>query len=260
MKNGTYTAIMLVSMPLASIAQVQVDKAILLTGPAQPDRQVSGLALSTDPADALTAGVAQSGVLQLAEPAPGNSWQATLPGIVGEIGIGTHVVVKAPVTAGGPLTILLNGNGPYALVNGTTPLDGAMLVPGQMLSLVFDGTAMQVINGRNDLRRTCPEGMVAPSDLYCIETSQRTAADFFTAAVTCASDGGRLCSWAEFHLACVDQLALGLADMTGNWEWTNNTANEDNSVRVTGQVNCTSATTWMATGTTPLTYRCCYSR
>lgn len=247
-------------LPTLCFAQVHSNKPIVLTGATGTDRQVTGLDPSTAPDDALAAGIEQSGVLRTLPTVTGNAWIATLPGLSSVPTVGLHVVVKAPSTNSGEVTLVLNGQGPYALKQGSAPVDGSTLEEGTMLSLVFDGDAMQLINGRNDVRRSCPGAMVQVNAQFCIEPGQRPGTDFFTAAVTCASAGRRLCSWSEFHLACINTGPLGLTGTEDNWEWSNNTANEDNSVRVVGSGTCFSASTWPATGSTALQYRCCYSR
>lgn len=246
------------AVPCSLLAQVHVDLPIILTGADPMDRQVTGLPLSTGSGDALTAGVAQSGILHSITGVTGNDWAATIPGTT-DLAIGLHVVVRSPVTSTGPVTLILNGQGPFGLMRGSLPVDGAELVTGSMVSLIFDGAAMQLINGVHDRIRSCPTGMVPASTQFCIEPGQRPGVDFFSASVTCASAGRRLCTWSEFYLGCAN-VDLGLMGTTDNWEWSNNTANEDNSVRVVGQGTCMATGTWPATGNAPLQYRCCYSR
>ena len=67
----------------------------------------------------------------------------------------------------------------------------------------------------------CTSGL-ADAGSFCIETEERTAADWFAAARACRQAGLRLCSPAEWHSACAQAAALGLQDMTDNREWVDN--------------------------------------
>ncbi len=250
----------LFSSTLSVAGQVRVDKPLELIGVAEMDRQLNGLRSSTDPADVLTAATEQSGLARTALEVTGNLWQVELPAFGAVPVVGSHVVVKVPLTTSGAVSLLLNGAGPYAIMHGGVALDGSSLEEGTMLSLVHDGTAFQVLNGRADAIRSCPTGMVAVNEQYCMETTERPGADFFGAALACAAQDRRLCSWAEFHGACINSLSLGLIGMTNNWEWTNNTSNEDNSGRVVGVNGCTTAGNWISTGNGTVAFRCCASR
>lgn len=101
--------------------------------------------------------------------------------------------------------------------------------------------------------------MSAVNDQYCIEQVERPLATFLDAVSTCASLGRRLCSWAEHHAACTRRVELGLENMNNDWEWTNNTSNEDNSVRMVAFGNCTNAGNRLLTAA-PATFHCCFTR
>jgi len=247
------------AVPLASKAQVHLDNSIELTGSSAADRQVLGLPGSTGPNTVLTAGTEQRGDARTAIAVAGTTWNLDLPGLGTTPAIGTHVVVKAPVPTPGPIALSLNGAGPFPLRKGAFVVDGSGVTEGAMLSLVFTGNVFQLINGRTDLRRDCPSGMVAVNAQYCIEPNERAATDFFQAGLSCATPDRRLCSWGEWYAACQQATALGLVGMTNNYEWTNNTSNENNSVRITGQDLCESVGNSLSTGVARPA-RCCYTR
>ncbi|MCB0769676.1 MAG: hypothetical protein KDC00_04645 [Flavobacteriales bacterium] len=245
--------------PLLS-AQVLVDGPILLTGPNDAAKQVTGIPVSTAPADILSAGAVQAGVVRTSPAVTGNSWLIDLPAMGTAPAAGTHLVVRAPLAAEGPVNVVLNGTEPVPVRRGSVDLNGSDLVEGTMLSLVHDGSAYQVLNGRSDLRRECPAGMADVNGQFCIDITERGSADFFEAALACSAVDRRLCSWSEFHGACLRSGALGLVGMTNNWEWTNNSANEDNSVRIVGASNCVSAGNGLASGSVDRQFRCCFTR
>ncbi len=238
-------------------AQITVDKPIVLQGDV---RRVEGLAPSVDPADALTTGIAQSGVIHHATPSAGNLWSVELAAFGTTLINGTYLVLTVPATDATTVAITLNGTGPVPVLHENQPLHGDALVEGSMLSVVFAEGAFHVLNGSSGLRRTCPTGMVAVNDLFCIEPTERGSGDFYQAGLACAALDRRLCTWGELIGACQRSLSLNLLGMTNNWEWTNSTANEDNVGRVANLNSCESAATWFATGSGPVAFRCCFSR
>lgn len=254
--------ITLVSFGLtAAQAQVFSDRPLILTGSAVTERQVTGLEAPQIGADLQTAGVEGPGQYRVAGTVSGNSWSAELPAL-SVPQAGTQVVLRTPLTLPGSITLLLNTSGPYAVLMGDgSALDGTDLAEGLFLSLVFDGSAFRVLNGAADLPRTCSTGLVPVNRQFCMETAQRTPKNFFDAALECHADGLRLCRWGEFYAACTRATELGLLQMTDGWEWTNNSSNEDNSVRIVGASGqCMSAGNALASGSADRTFRCCSSR
>jgi hypothetical protein len=59
---------------------------------------------------------------------------------------------------------------------------------------------------------------------FCIETSERTAAEWSDARDTCLNADMRLPEPAEFKFACDN--GTGLNDMTDDWEWVSNFATQ----------------------------------
>lgn len=103
----------------------------------------------------------------------------------------------------------------------------------------------------------CPPGFVAVTEHLCIEISQHQNAQIFVANDTCMSKGARLCSWAEWHYACINATSLSLQGMMNDWEWADDVLHENNFL-VSGDGGC-EATTMQNQGTIN-SYRCCYSR
>jgi hypothetical protein len=244
----------------ALCAQVGIDRSVELTGAEPADRRIERLDPSTQGTDALSAGVAQGGAVNTSLADPGDVWSVELPAFGEEPSTGSHVMVRVPAVSASPISILFNGTGPIPVVYEGLPLMGDVLVEGSMLSLVLANGVFHVLNGDNDMRRSCPQGTVAVNGQYCIEPTERGSGDYFQAGLGCASAGLRLCTWAEFVAACDRSLELQLVDMTNSWEWTNNTSNEDNSARIVGLNGCQTAGNWLSTGSAPIAYRCCYTR
>lgn len=249
-----------VALALGATAQVRVDKRVDLTGPAPSARQVIGLDPAQSPQHALDAATDQAGFAHWAGDGSGATWSVPLPALQGGPVAGTAITVRTAAPQAGAVSLLVNGNGPYPVLLGPgTPLDGMNVPAGTMLALVFDGNAFQVANGAAFRHRDCPTGLVAVNSQYCIEPEERPASDWYASARNCVQDGLRLCTWSEWEQACLRRQELGLSNMVGNWEWSNNTMNEDLFARMMGTNSCTHAGGRIATDNT-VSSRCCYTR
>ncbi|MEO8590187.1 MAG: hypothetical protein ABI432_12510 [Flavobacteriales bacterium] len=247
---------------LAGHGQVYIDHAIQLTGTDGADRQVTGLAPLTDPSTALSVEAERRAMLVHAQAGAAPVWSVDIPALSGVPLTGTHITVRVPDNATGPVSLLLNGVGPFDVVTGPgAVLEGTLVPSGSILSLVFTGTAFQLMNGETRTLRTCPNGLVAVNGQFCIELQQDTAVvDFFAAATDCGTRGLRLCSWAEFHVACVKRTMLGINDIIGDYEWVGSACNENGSARIAGSSSCTATACALAFGSTDRPYRCCADR
>lgn len=242
-------------------AQVRSDRAIVLEGAAPEDRQVTGLHDGVQEGDALNARSLRNAPYRYAEVAGTAQWAPQLTPPVGTAAPGLCLLLSAIQGNSGPVTIDLGAAGSYPLVKGAgLPLQAGDVLPGETVSAVFDGSAFQLIAARKRALLPCPSGSVAVNDAYCIQVAEHDTAEFDVASITCGQENGRVCSWAEWWVACNRMAALGLQDMLGDWEWTNNAANADGYVRVVGQSTCTQATTNAIVGSRQRSYRCCYRR
>lgn len=244
----------------SAAAQVQVDRRIELTGADDAARQVTGLDTTTAPGQALTAAVAQRGEYRHAVASPGAAWSVQLPSL-NDLQAGTHITIAVPgENPAGDAFLQVNGGSllPVVWAPGV-PLDASTVDEGMVLSLVFNGSEWQRMNGIDDRLRPCPPEMSAVNGQFCVDRAQRSSQPFDVAANICAAESKRLCSWGEFIAACQRRTALGLLNPSSDWEWTGDSANEENSVRMVKLANCTSAGTRnMFTPAAP--YRCCLTR
>jgi hypothetical protein len=234
-----------------------------MTGTDGAQRQVLGLPPSTEGTAALNATVEGSGQHRTAwATANGTLWHADVPSLTGSLTAGTSILVATPTPF--PNSVLLEVNdqpGAPVLVAPGIALTGDAYPEGTLLSLVYDGTNFHVMNGRANARKPCPSGMVAVNSDYCIEPTERAASNFFDASLACISADRRLCSWGELIGACQLATQLGLVGMTGNWEWTRDSANEAGTARMALESNCQATGTRVASDSTlPIVSRCCYSR
>lgn len=246
-----------------SFGQVVLNGRLILAAPDPQQRQVLGLPPSVLSSDVLTGAVDQSGatafgVATTAEP---QSWQATIAGIPEELVPGTHVLIEVPGGDEGPVTLNINASGDRPVIlRGGSPMPGDLYEAGSLLSLVYDGTSFQLMNGPVHRKRECLEGMVQVNESTCIDVAEHPSAlTFFDAVLVCIEQNKRMCSWGEWHTACRKIDVLGLSNMTNNGEWTANTANYDGAVRIVGDGDCfTGGTESVFTG--PRRFRCCIQR
>lgn len=243
-----------------SFAQVRIDRRIELVGAPPSDRQVLGLPDDQAGNAALSTAVEQAGSYRYAVATLDNGWEIELPSLLAPPEAGTQFLVKVPEGASGSAQLSVNGWGPFPIVLApNAPLEASDVPDGTVLSLVYDGTRLQVMNGTVHARRPCPEGLVQASEQYCIEVNERGPETFFEAARRCAEDGLRLCSWMEFYQGCIRSGSLGLQNMIGNHEWADSAMNEDTYARVVGRVSCTTSG-GLAAGEWQEAFRCCYTR
>lgn len=245
---------------LAAFTQMNVDRRIELVGDNPGMRQVLGLPMDQAADAALSTSVEQAGAYRFAATVAQNAWDIEAPSLSTAPEAGTHLFLRVTGALEGNAQLSINSMGPFPIVIAPNILlDGSTIPEGTVLSLVFDGTNFHVMNGIVHAKRPCPDGMAQVSPQYCIEVDEREPESFFQAAVRCAEDGRRLCTWSEFYQGCVRQTSLQLVNMIGNHEWADTAMNEDGYARVVGRLSCTTAGGVNAVQGEH-NYRCCYTR
>ena len=258
----TPTIIPLLLLAFTMNAQVQVDKPVVLTGAQPADRRVEGIPAPTSDDQAMNAEGLQLAAYAYAEiTGQPDLWSVQVQPVPDSLPAGSLLLLKAAFTNTGPVELSING-GPLAPVtkNGVAPLDSADVLAGEVVVLVHDGQRFQLTGPASRAPRNCPPGTVTVNGQYCMELQKRALSDFDLAALACGMAGGRMCTWGEWHYACRNATALGLTDIVGDWEWTNNTANGDGLVRIVGGSSCWGHNTSPAWDVQPRNYRCCFDR
>ncbi len=251
---------LLLLLPFAAIAQVSVDKPIVLEGATSLKQQVNGLSNAAEEEDALNARTLQAAGYVYATAGAGDDWIVQLDPPVTSLIAGTRLMMRATDGNTGPVTLMIDALGPFDLVkNGGLPLDSADVKSGDVCAVLFDGTAFHLLSSRRMERRPCPSGYAQVNDLYCIGIASNDTLSYPDAVVLCGSQDARLCTWGEWYVACTKTALLGLQSMVGDWEWTNDAANSDELVRMVGYSSCTHAGVTNAY-TSVLKSRCCYHR
>jgi hypothetical protein len=242
-----------------AMGQVEIDRPVELIGASAAERQVTGLDTVASASAALTAHVEQSGSHRHAFAASGTVWSVSIPALTAPQP-GTHITVAVPEGSTGEAWIAVNASDPAAIILAPgIMLDATGLETGYVLSLVHNGSEWQVMNGLLDRLGACPADMAAVNGQFCIERAQRTSLLMVDAVAVCAAQGKRLCTWGEFVAACQRRADLGLLNPSSDWEWTGNSSNEENNVRMTKLSNCTMAGHRNMTGPAA-PYRCCLTR
>lgn len=239
-------------------SQTYTDRPLVIADGPLEQRQLLGAPASSAPTEVLSSATEQAGVHRFNASVSSSTWDVPLVSLT-DARPGTQLVLIAPEMGSEAVLIGLNGNLPLPLewVPGEAVL-GTDLDAGTAVSVIYTGSSFQMLNGAELRRRDCPSGMAAVNTQYCIDQNENTASDLVQASITCATAGKRLCYWGEYHAACVVSASLGITSMTDNWEWTNNTSNEDNSVRRVGYGSCTNAGNGLMTGSA--TFHCCFTR
>lgn len=260
--NHLLSALLVLSGPCGTaMAQVIVDRSIELNGTTDGERQVHGLSDPTSTADAMNARTLQAGQYRYAEVSGSQAWSAVLTPAPGPLQIGAMLVLHSQNANNGPVTLSVNGQGPYPVhVGNGQDLEVGDVLAGAMVTVVYDGSGFQLTSGRAPTVRPCPSGFVAVNEQYCIEVDQHDTMSFDSAAVLCATLNGRLCTWGEWYAACFNASSLGLANMVGDYEWSNNGGNADNYVRVVGRFSCNTGAVGSAYTAPARNVRCCARR
>jgi hypothetical protein len=258
MRCGVLTGLLLLA--INSSAQLDLPVSILLDGAGPDQRQVTGLASPTDSSAGVSLEVARSRALITGTSIGTTTLIVALNPPVSTITAGFEItIIPTAAHAAGP-NLVLNASGPYAIIqqNGL-PLDSAQLPVGRPARLMFNGTQFQLVSGA---ARPCPTGYSATTHRLCIEDSSRTGVNFRTAANTCSTAGGRLCSINDWVVAC-HRLTNFLGSVV-ELEWVDNASNSQDQAKLVG-VDRTTQAIGCDFGDTDVhtsqhRYRCCFDR
>lgn len=142
-------------------------------------------------------------------------------------------------------------------VDGATGPTGASGLPGQAGQI--GPTGPTGLSGP----RPCPAGFVSVNDEYCIEIDERVNQSWTYAAEYCIwTMDARLCTTAEWRVACTHSAELGLINMANsNWEWTDDGNGDDNNnMTIIGHSYCSELSDNSVNEMNGYSFRCCKSR
>ena len=142
------TGLFLAGTAFNADAQVQADKQLQMTGTNNNDRRITGVGTAADSADAVNAATLLNGRLTFANStASGNAYAVQLRVAPESYTTGMILSFKATWANTGAITLNVNGLGARPVFkNVNEVLESGDLVPNQIVSVIYDGTAFQVIS------------------------------------------------------------------------------------------------------------------
>lgn len=142
------TGLLVAGMAFNADAQVQANKQLQMIGSTDNDRRITGVGTAADSTDAVNAATLLNGRLTFANStASGNAYAVQLR--VAPETYTTGMILSFKATWANTSTITLNVNNLGAkpvFKNVNEPLEAGDIVPNQIVSVIYDGTAFQVIS------------------------------------------------------------------------------------------------------------------
>lgn len=166
---------------------------------------------------------------------------------------GLMIYLKCDNSNIGSVNMSVNGQNYLITKNNQHQLDSGDILTDKILVLICNDTSFNLMNPE---RPPCPSGFSQVNENYCIQVNE-SAGNFWKASRACQSMRYRLCSWSEWYYACYHQSALGLSNMTNNWEWVNQGQNEENTGKQVGNTTC--EITMHGSLAVSASYRCCFN-
>ncbi len=241
--------------PLAA-AQVATDRPVVLSG-APEQRAVHGLAPPTAPDALVQMGWALSGQATWAHAEIiGDTIMLTQP-LAGDGPLeGQLVHFMLPDTLAPAMHVRFGGGAalPFQSAAGG-PLPYGALAPGTICEAIHM-QGLFVLTG--PAFRSCPLQAVPINDRACIDIHEGAVMSYLDAVDACTEKGGRLCTWAEYFIACTVQ--PDMADLFNNWEWSDDTANHTHTYGQVGRTTCMSQRSVNPSVANHGAVRCCYTR
>lgn len=254
----TLTTIFLGGASFALLAQVQLDKALVLTSPDSTQRSVEGLGEALQDDALITVHDAQIGTYHWGQ-AAGTNAAITLtlqPACAGYVN-GLLLRFMPTTSASGPVTLNVDGLGPEPIYRADGHYANAgQLQPGTIAEVVYADSAFFL---RSPTSEKCPSGYLQANSKLCLMRNDTVNVSLFNAAKWCYDRGASLCTWDEYIFACTNVQAQmeGLFD---DWEWTDDTSDHTHTGVQVGRWSCRSERSFVAREN-PNNYarvRCCY--
>lgn len=224
--------------PLGVVAQVHVDKPVVLTSGNAADRHVDGIAPATDGTSLITAGAGQSGQYHWAT-ASGTAMalQLTSTPSCNAYTSGLELRFMPVASSFGSVTVNVDGLGARKVYRTDgLPVSAGQMQPGSIVSILYVDTAFFL----GDRARTgCPAGFLPVNGQYCVQRNDTANLSIFNATKWCNDRGARLCSWGEYLHACTVQQAQ-MQGMFDDWEWIDDSSDHTHTAVQAGRYTCVS--------------------
>ena len=129
-----------------------------------------------------------------------------------------------------------------ATTDGVKKVIKSDIVAGEGVSVSDSATTdgVKVVVG---LDKKCPSGYVCVDGSFCIQEDEGGYSNWYDAITECNEMDGRLCTYAEWYLACTQNEAgtISLNYMTDGWEWVSDASKgiETAEAMIVGDRECT---------------------
>jgi len=252
-------------LALMGHSQWDIPTRVILDGPTDADRQITGLAdpMSTDAA--ISAEAVRSGATTRTITTGSSVLIGSLTPTLETYATGMVVTIVPQVVNDSAATLELDGLGQRPLVRASGEvLQRADLFAGVPTRFIYDGSQFRMLG---NAYLPCPDGFHVAGREFCVEDSSRAAVSFYESVRTCSSQNARLCTYSEWVRACEN--GLGFLSTVSDFEWVDDAANTTNGAKrvgnggdgVTGSpigINCRHGS-W-SVPTELSRYRCCSNR
>lgn len=226
------------------VAQVQVDRSVVLTATDSAQRSIEGLARAVDENDLITVADAQSGTYRWAQAAgTGMAALLTLDPTCTAYVNGLRIRFLPAAAGYGAVTLNVDGLGPRRVYRSDGLAVGfGDLRPGTVAEVTYADTAF-FLDGR--AASACPAGYLPGGGDLCIMRDDTLYMSVFNASRWCYDRGARLCTWDEYLSACTANQPemVGLFDQ---WEWIDGTSDHTHTANQAGRWQCRTQRQWGA--------------
>lgn len=254
----TLLTITLFGACLANFAQVNLDRALVLTSVDSSQRSIEGLGAALQDDALVTVHDAQTGTYHWGQ-AGGTSAAITLAlqPVCSAYVNGLVLRFMPMVSASGPVTLNVDGLRPEPIYRADGHFANAgQLQPGSIAEVVYADSAFFL---RSPTSEKCPTGFLQANSSLCFMRNDTVNVSLFNAAKWCYDRGASLCTWDEYIFACTN-LQAQMEGMFDDWEWTDDTSDHTHTGVQVGRWSCRSERSWVAREN-PNNYarvRCCY--
>jgi len=238
------------------LAQVNVDKQIILTSPINDERQIVNIGEPLDANDGVSVRAFRNGSVSYGTASGSNIIQVALTPNAQNYSNGMLISFSAVSNNTDTVYVNVDGLG-YVMVHRPDglPLDPSDIRTGQIVVLTYLNGYFVLFGRRSEV---CPIGAVKANEIYCIQVNESAPQNYFDAVLDCHDQGGRLCKWDEHFYAC-QRLDLNLQDMFNNWEWIDDTSDHTHTADQVNRWSCMSQRSTGAVIQIVSEYRCCFT-
>lgn len=259
MINKVWFSILLFFISLASFCQVEINKSIVFISSESNERLVNDIETTTN-VDLLSANEVITNNYQYAQTSLSNdTLYAIFEPQIENLIIGLKIYLKLPLSIGQNINYLkLNSQlAKRIYLNLNENLLKNNLNEDEIITTIYDGNAFQTLLSNQS--KKCPDGFVDINSSYCVSQYRQGPGLFKDNVAYCNSINAKLCSWADWYNACVNN-GGEITDMdTSGSEWVDTGGNYADYVKIVGNTTC-ERHGFGQIGTEIHYFRCCYKK